>query len=267
MEYKAAVFDIDGTLLPNGQIKVPLRTQWALKKLKRRGVRVIIATGRGPARANRATLGGIEYDYIICANGACILRGDRTTYFVDTYERENIDEIVSISERMGLEVKFIYLDGYYIFRGGERKKLLYRENKPLEEIFEQDARANRKKTEEKGELPFAAFVITEDDRSAEFNALSAKHSMVPFCKHGYDILKSETDKVHSITSVIGEMAIDWSETVVFGDGLNDLEMIKRAGLGVAMGNSAPEVKAAADKIVPRCEEYGICKAIKEIFYK
>lgn len=265
MKYKAAIFDIDGTILPKGKVKVPLRTRRALKRLKRAGVKVIIATGRGPARADREILGDIEYDYIICANGACILRGDRSVYYVDTYEQENIDEIVEISERMGLEVKFIYLDGYYMFKGGEKKKLIYRENMPLEEVFEQDLKANRRGIAETDELPFAAFVITEQNRCEEFNGLSEMHFMVPFCDHGFDILKSETDKVHSISDALDEMGIDWSETVTFGDGLNDLEMIKRAGLGVAMENSVPELKAAARLVAPRCDEYGVCKAIKDIF--
>lgn len=267
MKYKAAVFDIDGTILPKGKIKVPFRTRRALKKLRRDGVKVIIATGRGPARADREILGDIEYDYIICANGACILCGDRSVFYVDTYEQSSIDEIVEISDKMGLEVKFIYLDGYYIFENGEKKKLIYRENMPLENVFEQDARANRKGIIETGALPFAAFVITEENRVEEFNALSPNHFMVPFCDHGFDILKSETDKVHSISDALDEMGIDWAETVTFGDGLNDLEMIKRAGLGVAMENSVPELKSAAKKVAPRCEEYGVCKTIKEIFYK
>ena len=54
------------------------------------------------------------------------------------------------------------------------------------------------------------------------------------------------------------------ETIAFGDGTNDLTMLRAAGLGVAMGNAAPEVKAAADMVTDDNEHSGVAKVIRKI---
>ena len=54
------------------------------------------------------------------------------------------------------------------------------------------------------------------------------------------------------------------ETVAFGDGTNDLTMLRAAGLGVAMANAADEVKAAADRVTDDNEHSGVAKVINEI---
>lgn len=53
-----------------------------------------------------------------------------------------------------------------------------------------------------------------------------------------------------------------SDTYAFGDGLNDLEMIRFVGTGVAMGNAVPELKAAADFVTKPVDEEGISWAVK-----
>ena len=52
--------------------------------------------------------------------------------------------------------------------------------------------------------------------------------------------------------------------MAFGDGLNDLEMMGAAGFGIAMGNAAPELKAAADYVCPRADEDGIWRALIDL---
>ena len=57
--------------------------------------------------------------------------------------------------------------------------------------------------------------------------------------------------------------IPLSETMSFGDGLNDIDNIKLAGVGVAMGNACPELKAAADYVTADCDDDGIAEGIKK----
>ncbi len=58
------------------------------------------------------------------------------------------------------------------------------------------------------------------------------------------------------------LGIDISQTMAFGDGLNDLTMVRDAGVGVAMENACPEVKAVADYITVSCEKSGVAKALE-----
>ena len=55
-----------------------------------------------------------------------------------------------------------------------------------------------------------------------------------------------------------------SRVIAFGDGLNDISMIREAGIGVAMQNAVEEVRAAADLITGSCEESGVAMVLEQI---
>jgi hypothetical protein len=61
------------------------------------------------------------------------------------------------------------------------------------------------------------------------------------------------------------LGISRAETVAFGDGTNDLTMIRTAGIGVAMSNAAPEVLAAANQVTASNEEDGVAQSLKQWF--
>ena len=55
--------------------------------------------------------------------------------------------------------------------------------------------------------------------------------------------------------------------LAFGDGTNDLSLLRAAGCGVAMANAAPEVLAAADRIAPSNNDAGVARAISELLWE
>ena len=55
-----------------------------------------------------------------------------------------------------------------------------------------------------------------------------------------------------------------SQTVAFGDDLNDVSMLRAAGVGVAMGNACPEARAAADYVTESCDENGVARALDRL---
>jgi hypothetical protein len=57
--------------------------------------------------------------------------------------------------------------------------------------------------------------------------------------------------------------VDISQSIAFGDSMNDSEIIIKAGIGVAMGNSCDELKALADVVCDSCENDGVAKALIE----
>ncbi|MBQ3760312.1 MAG: HAD hydrolase family protein, partial [Synergistaceae bacterium] len=62
------------------------------------------------------------------------------------------------------------------------------------------------------------------------------------------------------------LGIPMSETLAFGDGLNDITMIEAAGIGVAMENAVDEVKAAADYVTLDCNNDGVAEGIKRFCF-
>ena len=64
---------------------------------------------------------------------------------------------------------------------------------------------------------------------------------------------------------LGEyLGVKREEIVSFGDGYNDLSMLKAAGLGVAMTNACDAAKEAADRTTLSCDENGVAAFIEEI---
>ena len=64
--------------------------------------------------------------------------------------------------------------------------------------------------------------------------------------------------------MIDRLGFDLKDVYAFGDGLNDLEMLKAVGTGVAMGNGVPEAKEIADYITTDVSENGIWNGLKNL---
>ena len=79
-----------------------------------------------------------------------------------------------------------------------------------------------------------------------------------------EINSKKANKGAGLMMLCDYLGIDVSETAAFGDGLNDMEMIETAGIGIAMANAEEKLKAAADMITGSCEESGVAQGIRKI---
>lgn len=79
-----------------------------------------------------------------------------------------------------------------------------------------------------------------------------------------EINAAGVNKAMGLIHVCNKLGIAMDEVIAMGDSLNDIEMIKAAGCGVAMGNAQNEVKEAADWITATNEENGVAKAIRHL---
>ena len=108
--------------------------------------------------------------------------------------------------------------------------------------------------------PFNAKDYTEEEK--EFLPL------VHHCEFGrwhpafVDITALGNTKQNGIDEFIKRFGFTLEETMAFGDGGNDIGMLRHAGIGIAMGNANDEVKAAADYVTASVDEDGIYKALK-----
>jgi hydroxymethylpyrimidine pyrophosphatase-like HAD family hydrolase len=67
----------------------------------------------------------------------------------------------------------------------------------------------------------------------------------------------------AILRVLEFFDLDKSESIAFGDGANDIDMLELAGLGIAMGNGNDQLKKVADFVTKKSSEDGIEYALKE----
>lgn len=79
-----------------------------------------------------------------------------------------------------------------------------------------------------------------------------------------DVALDGASKATGLARLADACGFTMADVMAFGDHMNDLEMIKAAGCGVAMGNAIPEVKAVANRIAPTNQEYGVMSVLKEL---
>ena len=82
-----------------------------------------------------------------------------------------------------------------------------------------------------------------------------------------EISPRSDDKGEALKFIANYFGIDISSTVAIGDNLNDLSMIKAAGIGVAVGNATKELKDAADYVSVTNDEGAVAKIIEKFGYK
>lgn len=77
-----------------------------------------------------------------------------------------------------------------------------------------------------------------------------------------DILPAGGGKVEGLSHVLAALGLTREQAIAFGDGGNDVEMLRWAGIGVAMGNACPEAKAAADYITDDVTADGLANGLR-----
>jgi HAD superfamily hydrolase (TIGR01484 family) len=78
-----------------------------------------------------------------------------------------------------------------------------------------------------------------------------------------EINSREAVKGNAILGLAGYLGLDPAETMAFGDDLNDISMLKAAGVGVAMANAPDIVKTAADVVTKSCDEDGVAYVLRQ----
>ncbi|MBR1455597.1 MAG: HAD family phosphatase [Oscillospiraceae bacterium] len=275
MTCKLIAFDLDGTLL-NDRKELPEENLRALEAAAERGVILVPATGRilcGVPEAIR-TLPFIRY-YIV-SNGAAVFdtAEDRLLYRADIplalalrvydyldglpvlydcyqdeigwmsremYERcapyfDNEPGILALVERLRIRVD-------------DLKETLREHGRPLQKIqmyfLPRDEAERQRQLRRIPELFPELIATTSVQNNIELNSV-------------------EATKGRALLALARELGVAAEETVAFGDGSNDIPMLRAAGLGVAMANSTPDVKAAAGEITAGNNEAGVAQTIRRI---
>lgn len=255
---KIIFFDIDGTLVSFKTHRVPQSAIDAVRMVRRQGVKVWIATGRPMPFINN--LGDLEYDGIMSVNGGHCQKADGTVIFSKPVERDDVLRMIREQDETGMAV---------VYAGNERAILAAPRGIPKEvsEIYDMLNIQCPALYDSREALTFDVMEII-----AFFTEAESRHVMSDVLTHCNetrwhplfaDCVAKDTDKAAGIATVAGYYGCDISETMAFGDGGNDITMLRRAGVGVAMGNANDDVKAAADIVTTTVDEDGVANILLE----
>lgn len=252
---KVAFFDVDGTLIPfrrvNGERVMPASTQAALLALREKGIPLLLCTGRFIEMA-RDCEAYVPIDGYVTLNGQWCTLGDEVVRAVelDPVEAERLFHHYLDGEVAG----FIMYDDEAVFTGSPER---------LAEIDEEwRMRWYVPLSPDMADRPIYQFVV-QTPKSGPVDVLADCPHLVAtrWDPESEDIISTGSGKVVGMEALLCRLGLTFDEVIAFGDGDNDLEMLKAAGVSVAMGNATPEVKEAATFVTDSDEENGVWNAL------
>lgn len=260
--------DLDGTLLTSDKKLLPF-TRQVLTEAIERGIQVLMATGRPytgiPEELRK--LPGIRY--ALTSNGARILDTQTGKALI-----EHLLPLESAKKALEILQKYDTLQEVYFEGQGyaEAEKLdrisRYHHNPHMWEYV----RSSRKPVDSLPELiaregrdmdKVQALFADMGELAQAWKELERYEELVLVSSLGYniEINAAGVDKGIGLMELGELLGFCPEEIMACGDGDNDIQMLERAGIGVAMGNAEEKVKAAADYITETNDEEGAAKAI------
>ncbi|TFJ91879.1 HAD family hydrolase [Lentibacillus salicampi] len=254
MSIRAMFIDMDGTLLSSTN-EVSQRNAKAIYRLINQGTKVFLSTGRPyKMTAPYHSLLGLKTP-MICLNGASI--HDGLTGKVAQIKPVVLDEdhFHRVTNENPCNVLVHTIDGLYCNRECGEADVWTRESrtppKYIGDLRDADYRNVLK------------YSVKTGYHGSHMSHLFSDEADVIDWKDGFEIVAPGVSKWAAIQSLIRAFGINPEETATIGDGPNDIQMLRHAGVGIAMANAAPEVKAAADLVTGHHEDDGLAEYIEQ----
>ncbi|MED4876946.1 Cof-type HAD-IIB family hydrolase [Anoxybacillus geothermalis] len=272
--YKLLALNIDGTILKNNG-RLPRETKEAVDYVKKKGVYVTLITSRNLLSARKVAKALRLDGMLIAFQGAMIARTLDDKLFDAVIPEERTFNIVQILENFNCNIRLMH-ERYSL---GNRKKV--KKNLVVQTVLSSSDpffyptqfvdSLGDVLIDEPIAVPKIDVFFAGDAERDEAAAVLAKAvpsiDMIMLPNGKMEIVPQGVSKLAGLRRLAQHIGVSLKETVVIGDGLDDLPAIEAAGLGVAMGNAPLEVKRAADWVTRSNEQLGVAYMVKEHFRK
>lgn len=273
--YELLAVDVDGTLLDSTHRVSPAHRE-ALRRAHQAGLRVVLCTGRSYPEI-RGVLDhlGLELDATIAVSGALVCEAATgRTLSAAPFDPMIARRLYAWLRELGYAVLWLTNrdqcghDGYALagprMHAGHANWLARTPCtvRQVDDLPPDAAPALRLSViDDRSELQRVADGLLERfARETSHNLLDAPSYRLTVL----EILAGHVTKWHGIEMLCERWGIEPARTVAIGDDVNDIEMIRRAGLGVAMGNAVPAVRAVARRVTGTHDEGGLAMVIDDI---
>lgn len=251
---KALFFDIDGTLVSFATHRIPDSAVEALRQAKARGVRVYISTGRPVGFINNlGQIADLIDGYITTTGALCIVGDER--FGLHSIDSHDAGTIMAACRKLGKSCVVVGQKHISVLNDSAELTRQFREGLNLQFDF-----APLDTTLREPLLQLSPFFTAAEERDVMSRLSSCASSR--WHPAFTDITHRDADKGKALLTMCRHEGIAPSDTMAFGDGGNDIPIIRQAAIGVAMGNANDEVKAAADYVTTSVDEDGVAHALR-----
>ncbi|MFJ8362096.1 Cof-type HAD-IIB family hydrolase [Streptomyces sp. NPDC093984] len=265
VDIRLVVTDMDGTLL-DGSGRIPDGLWPLLAELRRRGVLFSPASGRQYATLARQFAEADDGMVFVAENGTYVVR-DGVELSSDPLDPAVAARVIATTRRLaadGVDVGAVLCgkNSAYVERTDDafmaEASRYYALLKPVDDLT----------TVEDEFLKVALFDFGPVERTTApaLEPLTATHQVVVSGEHWVDIMNRTANKGAALRRLQRDLGITPAQTLVFGDYLNDLEMLDAAEWSFAMSNAHPDVVRRARYLAPPNTENGVLRTIARLMH-
>ena len=268
LPFDLCAFDLDGTLLRR-DLEITDRTLAAMEKLRGRGTRLVVATGRryesAAEHAGRLGFGGD--DPVVCYGGSMVRRMDGETLLHRTLPKELGLEVLEWAAGRGLHAR-VFVDGRVVTSPDSPAALRYAAGR-TEEPGVVVVDSPKQWLADAEEEPTKLVIVDHPDDVPGWlgeaqEAFRGRLFVTRSLPHYVEIGGLEGTKSTALEFLCGRWGIDPERLLAFGDADNDVDMLRFAGRGVAVGPLTEGVREAADEVVPNVDEDGVALYLEKL---
>lgn len=252
---KAIYLDFDDTLYSHTLDKIPDSAVLGLNKAREKGIKIFICSGRSTKEMMWFNLGDLQLDGVIVNNGQVGLDSSmKKVLFSNPVEGELKKRCIELFNDKKYATYCATLDDIYLnFENEIVRKIQSRFSTPIPRVDIY-----------RGEDIYmaSAFFNNEEERKAIYDCFEEYAYITTWSEGAVDIVSKTVSKAKGIEQMNELFNIDTKETMAFGDGINDVDMLKHCNIGVGVGNGCEELKQSADYITDDIDNNGIYNALK-----
>ena len=267
LPFELGAFDLDGTVLSRN-LRISERTVDALRGLRERGMRLVVATGRRfeGAHEHAVRLGFSGSDPVICYGGSMVRRMNGETLMHRTLPRELGAEVLEWAAERGLHAR-VFIDGRIITSRETPAALEHLRRREEPDVSTVDSPAGWIRESE--EEPTKLVIVDNPDSVGDWLEEAQEHFrgrlfVTRSLPHYVEVGGLEGTKASALKFLCARWGIDRERVLAFGDADNDIDMLRFAGRGVAVGGMTGEVREAADEVVPNVDEDGVAGYVEKL---
>ena len=250
---KIIFFDIDDTLRNSKTGFIPSTIPTVFQQLREKGILTGIATGRGIFGVV-PEIKALKPDFFVTLNGAYIEDKKGNVIYSNKIARDKVEEYIAWTKEVGIDYGLVGSHGAKLSR---RTEMISQAIDPIYPDLEVDPDFYQKEDI----YQMWTFEDQGDDLTLP-ESLASTLRMVRWHEHSSDVVPISGSKAAGVAKVVDQLGLKPENVMVFGDGLNDLELFDYAGISVAMEISHDIIKEKADYITKTLEEDGIFDALE-----